>query len=206
MGVDGSTAITPLRFLALLLVASGVVLATACIGSNAMSHGSRTRHPATATSASPTACSTPRVQYGPYPGHGQGLSQIPWVRGEPPDAELVALLWYWPQAWTRRHLREARIFTGGVAPAGYNVKILWTFLAPLARSRAGRNLVVQGHQLNGSATSRQRPFSRIGYGGEGGAPSYASIINIPHPGCWRLDLKSRGLSGYIQFRAVSGRG
>ena len=110
------------------------------------------------------------------------------------------------QSWTRRHLREARIFTGGVAPAGYNVKILWTFLAPLARSRAVRNLVVQGHQLDGSATFRQQPFSRISSTGQRGAASYASIINVPHPGCWRLDLKSRGLSGHIQFRAVPGRG
>ena len=88
LGVDGSTAITPLRFLALLLVVSGVVPATACIGSNAISQGSRARHHATATSASPTACSTPRVQYRPYPGHGQGLSQIPWVRGEPADSRV----------------------------------------------------------------------------------------------------------------------
>ena len=187
---------------------SGVVLPTACIGSNAISHGGRTAHRdhATVANASPTACPTPRVQYKPYPGHGQGLSQIPWVRGEPADNELVALLWYWPPSWTRRHLREARIFTGGVAPAGYNVKILWTFLAPLARSRAGRNLVVQGRQLDGSATFRQQPFARISSTGQRGAPSYASIINVPHPGCWRLDLKSRGLSGHIQFRAVPGRG
>jgi hypothetical protein len=204
--VDGSTAITRLRFLALLLVVSGVVPATACIGSNATSHDSPTHHHATVTSTSPGACLTPRVQYRPYPGHDQGLSQIPWVRGEPPDSELVALLWYWPEAWTRRHLREARIFTAGVAPAGYNVKILWMFLAPLARSRAGRNLVVQGHQLDGSATFRQQPFSRISSPSQRGAPSYASIINVPHTGCWRLDLKSRGLSGHVQFRAVPGRG
>ena len=204
--MDGSTAIAPLRFLALLLVVSEVVPAAGCIGADATSHGSRARHHATATSASPTACPTARVQYRPYPGHGQGLSQIPWVRGEPADSELVALLWYWPPSWTRRHLREARIFTGGVAPAGYNVKILWTFLAPLARSRAGRNLVVRGHQLDGSATFRQQPFSRISSTGPRGSASYASIINVPHTGCWRLDLRSRGLSGHIQFRAVPGRG
>ena len=53
---------------------------------------------------------------------------------------------------------------------------------------------------------RQQPFARISSTGRRGAASYASIINVPHPGCWRLDLRSRGLSGHIQFRAVPGRG
>ena len=205
--MDGSTAITPLRFLALLLVVSGVVPATACIGSERY----LPRQP-----YSPPRNGHQRIPYsavlrlGFNTGHirvtARGSHRFRGCAGNLPTAELVALLWYWPQSWTRRHLREARIFTGGVAPAGYNVKILWTFLAPLARSQAGRNLVVQGHQLDGSATFRQQPFSRISSPGQRGAPSYASIINVPHPGCWRLDLKSRGLSGHIQFRAVSGRG
>jgi hypothetical protein len=171
----------------------------------------RTPHPTAAIHlparmCPPTGCPTPRVRYTPYPGHGDGLSQIPWVRGEPPNVGLVGLLWYWPEAWTKRHLREVRIYTGGVAPGGYNVNILWAFLAPSAKSRAGRNLVVRGRQLDGSATFRQQSFSAIGYAGQRGAPSYASIINVPHTGCWRMDLRSRGLSGHIQLRAVPGRG
>jgi hypothetical protein len=95
------------------------------------------------------------VQYTDYPGSGEGLSGLPWVRGEPPDAGLVGLLWYWPEDWKRRHLREARIFTGGVVPAGYNVKILWAFLSPSAKDRGGSELVVEGDRLDAAGAFRQ---------------------------------------------------
>jgi hypothetical protein len=144
------------------------------------------------------------VQYTDYPGTGEGLSGLPWVRGEPPDAGLVGLLWYWPQDWQRRHLREARIFTGGVAPAGYNVKILWAFLAPSAKDRGGGELVVEGDRLDGPGAFRQE-FAAIGYAGQRGAPSYASIIDVPRPGCWRLTLTTGDLRASVDFRAVRGK-
>jgi hypothetical protein len=98
------------------------------------------------------------------------------VRGEPSRSELVALLWYWPEEWSKRHLREARIFTGGVAPAGYNVKVLWASLAPSAKGRGGSELVVAGHRLDGPGSFRQE-FAAIVYSGQRAAPSYASIID-----------------------------
>jgi hypothetical protein len=144
------------------------------------------------------------VEYGPYPGDDRGLSEIPWARGEPHAAGLVALLWYWPQSWQRHRLRTARIFTGGVAPAGYNVKILWMFVSPRAVARAGRELVVRGRQLDGPGTFRQRGFDLID-AGQGGPPSYASIIDVPSIGCWRLRVNTGGLRAHIDVRAVSGR-
>jgi hypothetical protein len=159
-----------------------------------------------ATGDSPAApCHLPRVEYGPYPGHGEGLDQLPWVRGEPASSGLVALLWYWPERWSRKHLREARIFTGGVAPEGYNVKILWAFLASSARGHGGAELVVAGHRLDGAGATRET-FAAISYAGQQRAPSFASIIDIPRPGCWRLSPTTGDLRARIDFRAVHGEG
>ena len=137
-----------------------------------------------------------------YPGDALGLGGIPWIQGEPADTRPIALLWYWPSSWTRNRTRVARIFTGGVAPAGYNVKILWTFLAPGAREKGGRNLMIRGHQLDGSGSFQAGPFSAIGYAGQRGAPAYASTIDVPQSGCWRLSLRTRGLAAQFDLWAV----
>jgi hypothetical protein len=191
---------------------SVALAAGACSSSNGASNPSGATTPKSTTRAgtgttvtAPAApCHPPRVQYTDYPGTSEGLSGLPWVRGEPPDIGLVGLLWYWPESWKRRHLREARIFIGGVAPAGYNVKILWAFLAPSAKDRGGSELVVEGDRLDGRGAFRQE-FAAIGYAGQRGAPSYASIIDVPRPGCWRLTLTTGDLSASIDFRAVRGK-
>jgi hypothetical protein len=145
------------------------------------------------------ACSTPTTQ-GP-------ARDSPAYRGFV-ASRLISGWWdssgYWPESWKRRHLREARIFIGGVAPAGYNVKILWAFLAPSAKDRGGSELVVEGDRLDGRGAFRQE-FAAIGYAGQRGAPSYASIIDVPRPGCWRLTLTTGDLSASIDFRAVRGK-
>jgi hypothetical protein len=190
-------------FLAVLLAAG--LLAVGCDSSEPEGAESPTGA-ATGTGESSPApaaeCSPPQVQYKPYPGGG-GLSQIPWIRGNPRDSGLVALLWYWPEAWQKQRIRDARIFTGGVAPAGYNVKVMWVFLAQSARGRGGSQLVVEGHRLDGPGTFRDR-FGAIGYSGQRGAPSYASIIDVPEQGCWRLSLSTGELHAYADFRAVEG--
>jgi hypothetical protein len=194
------------------VVLSLIALATsACSSSSASSPNattslkSTTRTDTGANVGAPAApCHPPRVQYTDYPGSGEGLSGLPWVRGEPPDVGLVGLLWYWPENWKRQHVREARIFTGGVAPAGYNVKILWAFLAPPAKGLGGSELVVEGDGLDGRGAFREE-FAAIGYAGQRGAPSYASIIDVPRPGCWRLSLTTGDLRASVDFRAVRGK-
>lgn len=192
---------------ALLLFA---VAASGCTGSKSSSNPAGTTRPnatastGTGQTASASPCHPSQVQYTNYPGSSEGLSRLPWVRGEPRDVGLVALLWYWPENWTKRHLREARIFTRGVAPAGYNVKILWAFLATSAKGRGGSELVVRGDPVDGGRAFEQE-FAAIGYAGQRGAPSYASIIDVPRPGCWRLTLKTGALRASVDFRAVRGK-
>jgi hypothetical protein len=147
------------------------------------------------------ACMAARVHYTPYPGGDRRLATSAWVRGEPRTAGLVGQLWYWPEDWQQSRVPTARIFTGGVAPAGYSTKILWAFLAPSAKGRGGGQLVVHGRRLDGPGRFRQE-FAAISYQGQRGAPSYASIIDVPKPGCWRLQLSTDGLRASVVFRAV----
>jgi hypothetical protein len=195
---------SPLRLCATL--GAILVLAGACNSSESAVEPKTTTTSSTVRSPAASKsrpCNPPRVQYTPHPGHGDGLSQIPWIRAEPRASGLVALLWYWPQEWQREHLRETRIFTGGVAPAGYNVKVMWVFLSHSAVGRAGSELVVDGRRLDGPGRFKDS-FAAIGYAGQREAPSYASIIVVPEPGCWRLNLSSGALRAHADFRAVKG--
>jgi hypothetical protein len=155
---------------------------------------------ATATPAA-GPCSPATVHRTPYPGHGKGLEGIPWIAGSPRDTGLVGLAWYWPTNWP--HVREARIFTGGMAPAGYSTKMMWVFLDPSAKQLADDQLRVAGRRMDGPGRFSDT-FAGIGYEGSGGAPSYASIIDIPKPGCWRLTLTTGKVEATVDLRAVRG--
>jgi hypothetical protein len=175
-----------------MLIAAATIV-SGCGGSNSSA-------PSPARAA---GCSPAQVHYTPYPGHGDGLSGLPWIRGVAGSHGLVGLLWYWPPGWQDRHVAEARIYTHGKAPAGYSTKILWAFLADSARARGGNELTVRGRRLDGPGAVRQR-FAAIGYSGQGRAPSYASIIDLPRPGCWRLRLSTGALRGTVDLRAIRG--
>jgi hypothetical protein len=111
---------------------------------------------------------------------------------------------------TRRHRvvlvaplepRPSRIWAGGRAPEGYNTKMLWVFLGDDAVDGAGDELRVSGRRLDGPGRFADS-FAGIGYEGSDGAPSYASIIDIPRPGCWRLTLTSGTLRATVDMRAI----
>jgi hypothetical protein len=157
-------------------------------------------------SAHAASCNTARVYYTPYPGGATGLTGIPWVRGTSGGLELVGLLWYWPTRWHAQGVRRALIYTGGETPDGHGptMKILWAFLSAQAkRLDDGTALIVQGERLDGPGRSWQR-FTPIGYEGQNGAPSYASIISLRTAGCWRLHLAAGRLRASVVFQAVKG--
>ena len=72
--------------------------------------------------------------------------------------------------------------------------MLWAFLAPAARDRGGGQLTVEGRNMDAPGTFRDT-FAAISYEGQEGAPSFASIIDLPSPGCWRLTLDDRRAEG-----------
>jgi hypothetical protein len=151
------------------------------------------------------ACFPAVVHYTHYPGTGRGLGTLPWIAGEPASQRLVGLLWYWPEAWRASRVTQARIYIGGVSPGPQgspSMKILWVFLAPGAKRdlEAGK-VVIKGQRLDGPGKSWQQ-FTAIGYTGQGGAPSYASIVNLPTPGCWQLSLTAGGLHATATLQAL----
>jgi hypothetical protein len=154
------------------------------------------------SSAGPrAACLAARVNYTPYGGGDHSLDRIAWVGGTPGRYRLRGLLWYWPDGWREQRVERAQIYLHGKAPQGWTTKILWAFLGESAKTRAGGELVIRGRRLDRRGTFTQR-FSAISYDGQDGAPSYASIVDVPKPGCWRLQLTTGQVRAALVFRAV----
>jgi hypothetical protein len=160
-------------------------------------------------SASLAACNASAFHFTHYPGGAQGLGQLPWVKGSQVEASpssqgLVGLIWYWSDRWRAERIKSAQLYAGGHAPAGDpNMKILWIFLGAKARRATDAQLlVVKGKRLDAPGRSWQR-FSAISYSGQNRAPSFASVIDVPAAGCWRLDLTAGSLHGTTIFTALS---
>jgi hypothetical protein len=157
-----------------------------------------------APSASRSTCLASTVHYTHYPGTSSGLGNLPWVAASPASQGLVGLLSYWREDWRAAHLTKAQMYAGGQAPnGGLNMKILWAFLAPKAkRATDAQMLTVKARRLDGAGKTWQR-FNAISYSGQNRAPSYASVINLPVPGCWRIEATAGSLHGTTTFRALS---
>src|SRR5437763_1673622 len=99
-------------------------------------------------SGSAVSCQAATVHLRPHPGVAGSLRSLPWVGAAPSAEQLVGLLWYWPAAWRAQMVSRATIYTGGHAPGGApNMKVLWVFLAPDAKSVADAGkLVLKGHR------------------------------------------------------------
>jgi hypothetical protein len=80
---------------------------------------------------------------------------------------------------------------------------MWVFLSDKAkRTFNGGNLIVRGQRLDGLGKTWQQ-FVPIGYDGQDGARSYASIISLPSEGCWRLLIGAGGLHANAVFEATA---
>ena len=157
----------------------------------------------TSTAAGFTECGAARVHYTPYPGGAPGLGQLPWVRADSSGLGLVGLLWYWPGQWRDQGIDRALIYPGGQAPSGSpSTKVLWAFLSQKARRLVSGSLIVQGRRLDAPGKTWQQ-FVPIGYAGQNGAPSYASIIVLPAEGCWKVRLSAGAAHASVVFRATT---
>ena len=147
-------------------------------------------------------CPVSQVRYDAYGGGDHSMDRTPWLRGRPATSGLAAVLWYWPQEWTDSHRSRAAIYTGAEMPQGWSTKVLWTFVRRAQRGQGGRELVVRGTRLDARGTFTQR-FGAISYGGQRRAPSFASIIDVPKAGCWRLDVSTAKLRASVVVRAIT---
>jgi hypothetical protein len=148
----------------------------------------------------PRRCEPAPVRYGPNPGPLPETDGIPWVAGGPRATGLIALFWFWPPEWFDDRVPRARIFARGAGPKGLNMKVMWTFSDPAARHEAGREVSIRGRRFGGGRY-RER-FPAVSSGGPDVAPSYATVIELPRPGCWRLTATTGSLEGWVDIRAV----
>lgn len=159
--------------------------------------------PAAGAGSAGPSCPASPVHYTPYPGGAPGLGRLPWIAGGPSKLGLVGLLWYWPADWKTAGVATARIYTGGTAPGrAMSTKILWAFVGPAKRAAEGSMLVVRGERLDAPGKTWQQ-FVPISYEGQKGSPSFASIVNLPQEGCWRVHLSAGRARTSVVFQAVS---
>jgi hypothetical protein len=92
------------------------------------------------------------------------------------------------------------LWAGGKAPPpGPNQKILWI----VRNTHARGSFVVRGREV-GHPVSFQEGFMRVYDGSAQPAQGleYASIIDVPHAGCWQLDVINGGAKGSLIVRVV----
>lgn len=121
---------------------------------------------ATATARSlEGGCGTTTILTPPAPVSYPGLDQNPWARAEPASAGILALFWGNPPY----------LAAGTHRPDGSANKVLWV-------SEAGSSsLQVAAHLLDRPAAPVNFTFPASGF-------EFPSTIDLPEPGCWRLDL------------------
>jgi hypothetical protein len=138
------------------------------------------------------------VHYVPDGGGDAALSQLPWIMA-PPHAGLLGHLFYYDSrnAWKMAGLTSLHMFSGGESPDGrVSMKILWE----MRHGTPSAVLKVQATKLNGPGSSFQEFEST-----SSDASQFPSIIDLPTPGCWRLNLKAGATMGHVVVDVVPGR-
>jgi len=153
------------------------VLVGACQSTVVPSLASMIPSPSSAASASAQAstppspvaggCGSTQAFAGPGPDAALRLADNPWAPATPADAGIVAYFWYPPPDLLFAHGPNDR------------TKVLWISHG----GQAGR-FAIAAHPLNASS-----PVVRFDFGAAlSPSGNYPSSIDLPSPGCWRLEL------------------
>ncbi len=158
-----------------------LLLASALAGSNAQS------------------CPATAVHLDQLPQAGD-LSDLRWVQAQPLRAGIVGMLFAWDPALQNDPTRPTfALHARGRGPNGASAKVLWI----IRNSRVSGTLTIRGSELGGSATFRQQfqvVYDASAHPAKGF--EYASIVNVPFAGCWRLSVQSGRASGSLVVRVV----
>ena len=187
---------------AISLLGLAVLMISGCT-SQAPSTGQSTVHTSPATVpaqhitllkpevAVPGTCQITPVFTGPSPGSAD-LDFLPWMKAEPTSSGIIAYLFFVRPEFARTHT-YGPLHTGGGYPDGRSTKILWYTVNP----HSANDLELTGMKLSTDhATFRQNiPMaSPVG--------DYPSIVNIPTPGCWQMQLQSGTVTATVTFWVV----
>jgi hypothetical protein len=153
-----------------------------------------------AASLAAAPCAATPVHREPLPASGS-LSSLPWVQAEPHRAGIVGMLFGWDDRLQPNPEQPTfALWAHGVAPGrGYSMKVLWI----IRNLHATGDLVLRARRLDGRGSWHarfQRVFDASAQPAKGN--EYASIVNLPSGGCWRLDVTSGSVRGRYVVRAV----
>ncbi|HEX6479042.1 MAG TPA: hypothetical protein VF043_09365 [Ktedonobacteraceae bacterium] len=131
----------------------------------------------------PSSCpATPVYQGGQ--GTISGTAAVPWVQAQPPASGIRGYLFY-AQSPTTKSGTYRFLHTGGGYPDGSATKILWIVDHPLASGPL---------HIDGANLSRPGKTFHQTIEGSGEIPS---IVVVPSPGCWRLQIISGNAHGTL---------
>ncbi len=112
-----------------------------------------------------------------------GAGTIPWTLGQPRD--VVAVLF------------ATELVAGGARPDGSTNKILWLTRAPVASNRimlaarpVGAEVPVVTQEVPGTQGYEQ-------------GRQFPSIVDLPTPGCWRIDVSGGSLRSGFELNVLA---
>ncbi len=164
-----------MRFAALFVV----IAALSTVGAAAGARGSA------------SACIAAPVRTTMTPPTAGGPSRVPWMRA----GRTVGYLFGYGETLKRMSPGRAALFTGGEGMSGESMKILW------AVRDSRRLLTVAGDRLDAPGAFHES-FGAVGVSGAREWGYYASIVNIPTAGCWRLTVLSPAKRGRFAVLAI----
>ena len=155
---------------------------------------------AVAASALATACPATHVHLESLPRSGD-LSNMAWVQAKPHRAGIVGVLFGSDREFLDVPEPVFTLYTRGMSPHGHATKVLW-----IIRNRGASAFVtLRATRLDAAGSFRER-FRIVDDASPHPAQGreYASIIDLPAAGCWRLTVSSgRRVRGTLVVRAVA---
>jgi hypothetical protein len=140
----------------------------------------------------PASCPITPVFTGPS-GGSPNLDFLPWMKAEPTSSGIVAYLFFVLPGFATTHT-YGPLHTGGGYPDGSTTKILWSINNP----NASAALEITGKKLSAGHETFQQTFPMA----SSPRGDYPSIVNVPTPGCWQLQIKSGTVAASVTFWVV----
>lgn len=127
-----------------------------------------------------------------------GLTDVPWAQADPLSSQITAFLYFMPITYQHTHTYEP-LHTGGSYPDGRSTKILWVLGDT---TQPSESLVLTGVKVSAPQETFRQTFAVGGGPGPGwGAPS---IVRVPTPGCWQLQVNGvASITFWVIGEAVS---
>jgi hypothetical protein len=140
----------------------------------------------------PASCPITPVFTGPS-GGSPNLDFLPWMKAEPTSSGIVAYLFFVLPGFATTHTYRP-LHTGGGYPDGSTTKILWSINNP----NASVALEIIGKKRSAGHETFQQTFPMA----SSPRGDYPSIVNVPTPGCWQLQIKSGTVAATVTFWVV----